>query len=324
MSTHENSIIGLRKDTRTRIVLFGMRCAFTAPILDELASSVGVDVLAVVFPATGQVETGDQGGASLGAAVLHGIPTIELAARSSLTSDAFRESLEGLAPDLIVTACFPWRLPGWILALPVRGCLNVHPSLLPVGRGPEPIFWAFRWGLDTTGVTLHLMDEALDAGPILAQRRFNIPVGATMITLEQTLARIGAEMLREYLAHSPLLMRRSHLQDESQARYGRFPRAEDLVVPTSWTAAAAARFIHAVMPAYGEIPILVLATGQRIVVSELRRVDEDGSMLAPVVIAGDSATIQFSEGVLECRLRSTRQPLLLHAKENPTPRDGSE
>jgi methionyl-tRNA formyltransferase len=324
MSTHENSIIGLRKDTRTRIVLFGMRCAFTAPILDELASSVAIDVLAVVFPATGQVDTRDHGRASLGAAVLHGIPTIELAARSDLTADAFRASLERLAPDLIVTACFPWRLPGRILALPAWGCLNVHPSLLPVGRGPEPIFWAFRWGLETTGITLHLMDEALDTGPIMAQRRFNIPLDATMITLEQTLARIGAEMLREYLAESPLLMRRSYLRDESQARYGRFPREEDLVVPTSWTAAAAARFVHAVIPEYGEIPILVLATGQRIAVNEVRHVDEDGSMPTPVVITGDSATIQFSEGVLECRLRSTRQPLLLHAKENPTPRDDSE
>ena len=48
------------------------------------------------------------------------------------------------APDLIAVSCFPFVFPPALLALPPLGVLNLHPALLPRGRGPDPLFWAFR------------------------------------------------------------------------------------------------------------------------------------------------------------------------------------
>src|SRR5260370_8308382 len=60
------------------------------------------------------------------------------------------------------------------LAVPTRGWLNVHPSLLPRHRGPEPIYWTIVNGDREAGITVHQTVPRIDAGPILAQRRFEV------------------------------------------------------------------------------------------------------------------------------------------------------
>jgi methionyl-tRNA formyltransferase len=299
---------------RPRVVLFGMRCPFTMPILSVLADTVHSDLCALVLPRgrSAMSRTGADPVPEI--ARSHGLQTIELSDRHELTSKKFRTTLEMLAPDLIVVACFPWRLPGWILKLPELGCINVHPSLLPDGRGPEPIFWAFRWGLETTGVTLHQMDEGLDTGPILAQRQLAIPGDATMSTLEQSLAALGSKMLVEMVTGTPILARDSRAQDNSRARYAPFPVSDDLVVPTSWAAARAARFINAATPAYGPIPVLVISTGQRLAVERVISVQAGLAASQPVLANGDQASIRFADGVLHCLLQTTKHSLVMRPR----------
>jgi methionyl-tRNA formyltransferase len=77
--------------------------------------------------------------------------------------------LPGYNPDLLLVFGFNWRLPRQVLDLPRLGALNVHPSALPKYRGPSPVLWAIRNGDPSIGVTIHRMNEALDAGPIVAQ-----------------------------------------------------------------------------------------------------------------------------------------------------------
>jgi methionyl-tRNA formyltransferase len=72
-------------------------------------------------------------------------------------------------PDLMISAGFPWRFPPEVIALPPRGAVNVHPSLLPRHRGPHPIEWALRDGVAQTGVTLHRLGAEFDTGAILSQ-----------------------------------------------------------------------------------------------------------------------------------------------------------
>jgi methionyl-tRNA formyltransferase len=80
--------------------------------------------------------------------------------------------LASVKPDLVVCMGFPWKIPPDALAVPRRGWLNGHPSLLPEHRGPLPVAWAIRAGDAETGITFHLMDAELDTGPILARRPF--------------------------------------------------------------------------------------------------------------------------------------------------------
>ena len=73
-----------------------------------------------------------------------------------------------LSPDLVICSCFPWRIPSALLDLPEYGWWNLHPSLLPSYRGPNPLYWQQQANETATGISLHQMDDNFDTGPILA------------------------------------------------------------------------------------------------------------------------------------------------------------
>jgi len=111
----------------------------------------------------------------------------------------FAAQVRSLSPDLIVTAAYGRILPANILAIPPRGCLNVHASLLPAYRGAAPIQWSIIRGEKETGVTIMLMDEGMDTGDILLQRRLPIAEDIDAEQLSRQLARLGADMLPEVI-----------------------------------------------------------------------------------------------------------------------------
>ena len=94
------------------------------------------------------------------------------------------------------TACF---LPDEVLRLPRLGCLNIHPSLLPRHRGPSPVATAILDGDETSGVTIMLLDEGMDTGPILAQRETRISADETTEELTERLFELGSELLVDTL-----------------------------------------------------------------------------------------------------------------------------
>jgi methionyl-tRNA formyltransferase len=107
--------------------------------------------------------------------------------------------VSSLSPDLIVVAAFGQILPPPILQLPAFGCLNVHASLLPRHRGASPIAAAILSGDRETGVTIMLMDEGLDTGPMLARRSLPIEAEDTAGALFAKLGMLGADLLRYVL-----------------------------------------------------------------------------------------------------------------------------
>jgi methionyl-tRNA formyltransferase len=107
----------------------------------------------------------------------------------------FLEELKMLNPDAIVTAAYGQLLPSEILRLPKFGCINIHASLLPKYRGAAPINWAIINGDKMTGITMMLMDEGMDTGPILLQREEAIRDEDTAGSLSERLSLIGAEAL---------------------------------------------------------------------------------------------------------------------------------
>ena len=115
-------------------------------------------------------------------------------------------SLEGetlpAGVDAVVTVAYGVLLPPSVLAAPRRGCLNVHASLLPRWRGAAPIQHAIMAGDAETGVSVMLMDEGLDTGPVLLRRAVAID-GADAGALHDRLAALGAEAIVEALAHAP-------------------------------------------------------------------------------------------------------------------------
>jgi methionyl-tRNA formyltransferase len=311
MPEANNQGIGNQARPTTRVVLFGMRCTFSQPTLMALAAARNVDLVAVVMPEDATLSDPTTRDRMRGVIEGSGARRIGVANRAGLSGDVFRDTLERIAPDIIIVACFPWRLPQWLLSLPPGGCINVHPSILPDGRGPEPIFWAFRRGLDETGVTLHMMDAGLDTGPIVSRRHVPIPDWATLDSLDRTLAEVGASLVMDHLAQGSAGVGMPLPQEPSSGHYARFPREDDLVVSTSWDVRHAARFIHAVAPTYGPVPVLVLSSGQRLAVTRVLGRDDQILPGEPVVMDGDRASIRFAGGTLACEINQVRQPLLL-------------
>lgn len=125
-----------------------------------------------------------------------GLPVMQ--PRRLRAPEAF-EQLQAWAPDIIVVAAYGQILRPNVLALPRYGCINVHASLLPRWRGASPIQHAILAGDRETGVTIMLMDEGLDTGPILSQRAMPIEPEDTGATLSEKLARLGAALLLETL-----------------------------------------------------------------------------------------------------------------------------
>jgi methionyl-tRNA formyltransferase len=105
------------------------------------------------------------------------------------------ERLRELAPDLMVVVAYGQIIPAEVLAIPKRGAVNVHASLLPHHRGAAPIAYAILSGDAETGVTIMRMDEQLDHGPVLAVRRTAIGEGEDAAALSARLALMGAELL---------------------------------------------------------------------------------------------------------------------------------
>lgn len=114
-------------------------------------------------------------------------------------SDAEIEKAEDLEPDLIIVAAYGKILPKKFLDTAKRGCINVHPSILPKYRGASPIQNALLNGETKTGVSIMLMDAGMDTGPILAQKPLSIDPNDTAITLEQKLITEAVPLLMETL-----------------------------------------------------------------------------------------------------------------------------
>ncbi len=117
----------------------------------------------------------------------------------SLRKPEIVKQLDEFHPDVIVVAAFGQILPQSVLDIPKYGCINIHPSLLPKFRGASPVAAAILAGDEFTGVSIMLMDQGLDTGPILARAQIPISVQDTTDSLTAKLSRIAAQLLGDVL-----------------------------------------------------------------------------------------------------------------------------
>lgn len=103
-------------------------------------------------------------------------------------------AIAALEPDLVISAAFPRLIPAEILKIPTYGAVNLHPSVLPAGRGPNPVRLVYE-GATTVGATLHRTEAEFDTGAILSQRERPLPEDLTGPAIFQA----WREMLREVL-----------------------------------------------------------------------------------------------------------------------------
>ncbi len=141
--------------------------------------------------------------------------------------DDFKKDINLIKPIAGVIAGFSKIVPKEIIDLFPKGILNIHPSLLPKYRGPNPIREVILNNEKETGVTIILIDELVDHGPILVQKVFPLKGNETYKELEEKLGKIGGEILNEiiekYLEDKIELKE----QDHSKATYTKKIEKED-------------------------------------------------------------------------------------------------
>ena len=122
------------------------------------------------------------------------------AARVAPVSTFFDASavLQRTEIDVICVASFPHLLGADLLSR-AGVAVNLHPSLLPRHRGPDPLFWTYFDDDREAGVTLHHLSDRADAGDIVAQRTLPLERGEDVVTLYTHLARAAAAMTAEVL-----------------------------------------------------------------------------------------------------------------------------
>lgn len=160
------------------------------------------------------------------------------------------QRIRALAPDFLFSFYYRKMLSSELLAIPARGALNMHGSLLPKYRGRVPVNWAVLHGEPETGATLHYMTAKPDAGDIVAQTAVPILPDDTArevfdkvtVAAELTLCRILPDLLA---GRAPRIT-----QDLRQGGYFSGRRPEDGRIDWSWSAERIHNLVRAVAPPY--------------------------------------------------------------------------
>ncbi|PKB64756.1 MAG: methionyl-tRNA formyltransferase [SAR202 cluster bacterium Io17-Chloro-G2] len=229
-----------------RVVFMGTP-SFALPVLDALNASENVRVCGVFTPPD---RPGGRGRLPISPPVkIYALELgLEVHQPPTLRSQQAQTLLSSLKPDIIVVAAYGRFLPPPVLNLPPRGCLNLHPSLLPRHRGPSPVVTTILEGDYATGVSLMLLDEGMDTGPVIASRNHKVTGNETAEGLTGELFQIGAALLMENLVLWAQGLLTARPQDQNGATVTRKVEREDGQADWSLSALDLERRLRAYTP----------------------------------------------------------------------------
>jgi methionyl-tRNA formyltransferase len=229
-----------------RVVFFGSG-PFAVPILEALLALPAVLVVGVISAPdapSGRAHVPTPTAVTTLARRL-GLP---LRQPIRLRDPAALAAVVALGPDLGVLADYGRIVPSSILDLPEHGMLNVHPSALPRHRGATPIAATILAGDPSAGVTVILMDEGVDTGPVLAQEIWPLQGRETSAALERDAAIRGAALIGRVLPDWLVGALAPTPQDERRATLTRPLRREDGRLDPERTADELERAVRAFQP----------------------------------------------------------------------------
>jgi len=201
--------------------------------------------------------------------------------------------------DVIVVAFFNQLLsPGTISAAPL-GAINMHPSLLPHHRGPAPLFWTFKDGDDTGGLTLHRIAPGEDDGAIIAARALPLTFGISGEDLVDQLAELAGAEVCDAVSR---LAAGEHgtPQDHSLATRAPRPGASDVIIDASQSARRIFTFARGV----GRWNNLVVHAGSDVLrVLDAVEIDDSRHLPGELVQIGDDLLLGAADGVVRLKTR---------------------
>ncbi len=219
----------------------------------------------------------------------------------SVNAAGFLAELARLAPEVVCVTAFGQKLGRRLLALPPRGCINLHASLLPRHRGAAPVAHAILAGDIETGVTIMEMASRMDAGDILAQEATPIGPRETTGELTERLAALGARLLARTLDELAAGRIEPVAQDHAQATLAPSLRKTDGAIDWREPAEALARRVRAMTPWPGAFTFWAPEGRHPLRLVVLEAVAEPGETCEPARVAAaddDSIAVETGAGLL--------------------------
>lgn len=219
----------------------------------------------------------------------HGTPVEQpLDANSAASLARLRE----VAPDLLVVVAYGLILSRELLALPGRGAVNLHASLLPDYRGASPVAHAILDGRRETGVSTLWMDEGIDTGDVIFQR--TVPIGdeETAGELSARLSQEGSALLVETVRAIERGQAPRTPQDRAAGTYCRKLRKEEGAVDWSRDAESLVRHVRAMTPWPGAFTALARPEGETL------RLTIERTRAAEAPIPGEPGSVRLAGGRL--------------------------
>ena len=221
------------------------------------------------------------------------IPVYELDKINNQTMDPV---FSAIRPNLIVVACFPFRIPAGVYQRLSYGAYNLHPSLLPDYRGPVPLFWQFYHGEKNTGVTLHVLDEGYDTGDIIYQESVRFSDGISGADANRVSARKSAELVIRLLEQFESGMPERTKQVPDSGSYYSWPDIEHFSIPTQWSASRAYNFICATR--HWHQAYTIRSARGNYTISTALTYDPDVTQDTEVIVRNQQLVFQFNPGIL--------------------------
>jgi methionyl-tRNA formyltransferase len=178
-------------------------------------------------------------------ALENGLPVMQ--PQKIRNNDEVRDAFKKIKPDVAVVVAYGKLIPPELLNIPRVGFINVHASLLPAFRGASPINHAILSGCKKTGVSIMLLDEDLDTGPIYERQETEIG-NDDAITLTKRLSVSGSELLALVLDRIEKGQARPEPQDESAASYAPLLKKEDGIINWNSNASEIQNMVRGLLP----------------------------------------------------------------------------
>ena len=289
-----------------RLVFFGTRCFFADHVFDQLITH-GYEITARIVPGYRSAPKPFQAldgrarsfGTSLpivGNTVSDGMSRRPEPVPTMMVHDHHSSETIGMLAsfnaDIAIVCCYPARLPKRVIDCTRLGGLNIHPSPLPAYRGPEPLFWMYRDGVETGGVSIHRLTPDLDTGDLVAQEPISIDIGKPGDELWRESAELSARLLLDVLPELEGRLRTATPQASRGASYQSWPTSDDLLIdPLEWDASHLFHFCRGVLP-LGYAPSIRTPHGYREIVRVDGYVDSTSN---------DESASQHEEALITCR-----------------------
>jgi len=291
------------------MVFFGTLSLFSYEVLCALIKlEIEIKTIVIAKHAPQKIQTGKNCHIDLVQTSKH--KTIELLAIEqnipiiyvhNIDDAAFFTRISACKADIIVVACFPYLIPQSIYDLPKQASVNIHPSLLPAFRGPSPIFWQLKAGLNVVAVTIHKLNQQFDEGTILRQKAVPLKDGMRGRAIDRLLANCAAQMLQSLIASQCIKLANNthnHINNtHGNSGYYPMPRAKDFIIPLTWSARRAFNFMRATQE--WNLPYPIEMNQQQFFLLRALAYAPMGRQSATYQIEDNIISIRFAEGLLQ-------------------------